>query len=285
MSIDFNTFKNCLESSKLLIDGGVQAREVAERHFRIFSCLSALDLQGPTLDVACGNALFYPAIKNYKPAMLPYAVTDLQERNIICEDQEVTCSKFECEKERLPLNDKSVNTILFCDVLEHLIVDPVWVVLEFNRVLKEGGHLIISTPNATHIRRVFEILQGFNSATEHHIKPTSIYQRHNREWTLREIATMLRICGFGEEIFSTHKELLGELESSFLEYARKIGLTKLEDEEFGPEIFFAAKKKEHKTLDSELSIDERWPDWLYTHYPNYRCRPKVFPIVIGDDYA
>lgn len=243
------------------------------------------NLSGPTLDVASGECVFFPVLKKYRPELLPYSVSELNPNQLSCEEMPIQSYKFHCEKDRLELPDRSVGTILFCDIIEHLIIDPVWSILEFNRILKDDGHLIISTPNASYIKRVFQILRGYNSATECHIKPTSIYQRHNREWTINELNTLMRICGFDSIEFSTHSFLLDELDKDFLKFAREYKVTELKDLEFGPEIFIIGKKCAHKTLDSDLTKDERWPVWLYTHYDNYRRRPEIFPIIIGKDYG
>lgn len=284
--IGLEEFKSIASASKLMLNGHPSELEFYDRHHRIFTCMFNMPLQGPTLDVGCGNGLFFKAIKLLKPEMLPYAVTDIITQDIVYDGSDkIECHIFECERTRIPLPDRSVGTILFCDVIEHLIVDPVWAILEFNRVLKDDGHIVISTPNACHIKRVFQILSGENSATENHIKPNSIYQRHNREWTIRDLLTILTLCGFKDFNYSTHSYMLSETEKSFLEFARNTSLTKKPELDFGPEIFFCGRKEKHLTLDSELSIDDRWPDWLYTHYANYRKRPKVFPVLIGEDYG
>ena len=50
----------------------------------------------------------------------------------------------------LPYKDESFDVINFTDILEHLF-DPLLGLMEANRVLKEGGHLILDTPNQNFI--------------------------------------------------------------------------------------------------------------------------------------
>ena len=281
----FDDYKSNLSAYELLLNQKLIHNEAIERHYRILSCLMTFEIEGPTLDIASGNAIFYPSLHKYKPSMLPYSVTDMVKKEILYSNQKIECFEFECEKTLLPLEDCSQGCVMFCDIIEHLLVDPVWAILEFNRVLRIGGKIVISTPNACHIKRVYQVLQGHNSATENHIKPTSIYQRHNREWTLNELNTVLRLCGFSNSRYSTHPYLLSELEKKILELAKSANLTTLSELDFGPEIFFIAEKSEHKTLTTVTDLEERWPDWLYSHFANYRRRPEVFPIVLGKDYA
>src|SRR5262249_35454653 len=143
---------------------------------------------------------------------------------------------------RLPFADGSFRTLIFCDCLEHLIVDPVWTFLEFNRVLATGGHLIISTPNAAAISRVTSILNGLNPATENCLKPASIYQRHNREWTLEEVVKLVRCCGFAPRRFSTNSFLIMKHELELWDLFKQRRDTTESLDVFGPELFVVAEK-------------------------------------------
>jgi len=56
------------------------------------------------------------------------------------------------DQEKIPLDDNSVDFILCCDVIEHLEKDPMHMLFEFNRILKQDGLLFISTPNSCSAR-------------------------------------------------------------------------------------------------------------------------------------
>jgi len=175
--------------------------------------------------------------------------------------------------------------VMFCDCLEHLIVDPIWTLLEFNRVLRTGGQLIITTPNIAALYRAYAILKGETPATESEIKPCAIYQRHNREWTLTEISSVLGSCGFRNIRYSTNAEMLSDGDRNFVKKCEDMGAPTRPIEEYGPELFVVAEKCEHRTLSSNLSKEDRWPEWLYSAHDEYRKRPKTFPIVVDNDYA
>jgi SAM-dependent methyltransferase len=256
------------------------------RLYRIFANMvqSGIALHGPTLDVASAWGILYPCLRAYLPELLPYAVAEMTGSDFTIDGDAITCGIFECDKDRLPFDDESFRIVLFCDCLEHLIVDPVWSILEFNRVLEHGGHLVISTPNAAAVSRVAAILNGRNPASENVLKPMSIYQRHNREYTLREVSDLVRCCGFCPKRFSTSSFLLEKDELELLSALRRRSDAGYDIEVFGPELFVVAEKVAASTLASDLSLDERWPMWLYSPHAKYRRRPKVFPIVVSDDY-
>jgi SAM-dependent methyltransferase len=266
---------------KQYIDGNVP------RLHRVFCnmLLSDVSLTGPTLDVASGTGLLFPALRRFLPEMLPYHIAELQEQELGYDGERIPCVKFECEKDTLPHDDQTFGCVLFFDCLEHLLVDPFWTLLEFNRVLRPGGRLLIATPNATASFRMLNLLRGLTPTTETQYKPASLYQRHNREWTPGEIGAALDLLGFDDLRYSTNHQLLGDAEKQALRLLRREGFTSLPDSDFGPETFVVARKVEHKTLRCDLPKEERWPEFLYTGFDAYRRRPKVFPVVVGDDYS
>ncbi len=257
------------------------------RLYRIFKnmSLSGIEFRGPTLDIASGWGIMFPAFRSFMPNLLPYQIAEMRLTELSYDGDVISGCEFECDKDRLGFEDCTFGTILFLDCIEHLIVDPVWTLLECNRALALGGHLVISTPNAAATFRMLNILEGANPASESHIKPSSIYQRHNREWTLGEIVSVVKCCGFDCCSYSTNTEQLSESERELLGVADSLGLVRQPLDQFGPEIFVVARKIEHATLDSDLPQDRRWPEWLYTSVAAYRKRPTSFPIVVGDDYA
>src|SRR5579883_2318875 len=100
---------------------------------------------------------------------------------------------FDAERDRFPYDDGYFSTVLCCELLEHLAADPMWMMSEINRVLKMGGHLVLTTPNITSLRAIAGILQGFHPMLfPAYIRPRESGQadaRHNREYTPREVAS------------------------------------------------------------------------------------------------
>ncbi|MEM2122631.1 MAG: methyltransferase domain-containing protein [Candidatus Bathyarchaeia archaeon] len=85
-----------------------------------------------------------------------------------------------CDLERsiLPIEDRSVNTVLMLETLEHFSIDPMGAMAEINRILKYGGKLIISTPNAINIDALVKVLLGDNPQSEPYNGVDT--NRHNR---------------------------------------------------------------------------------------------------------
>jgi SAM-dependent methyltransferase len=94
-----------------------------------------------------------------------------------------------------PFPDGTFDTILFCEVLEHIVVDPLQCFSRLFRVLKPGGQLIITTPNAVRLINVAHMLAGRNFFARYH-PANGIYGRHNREFTLSELQALLPQFGF-----------------------------------------------------------------------------------------
>lgn len=295
-TVPFNPKKiaKCLYGSETYYNGSVDRKKFIDnsilRLYRVFTNIILAKqtikiIKGPVLDVSSGWGMMYPLFKKYFNDALPYDITELNGWDIVIDGQSIRCHKFECEKELLEVEDFHYGIITFIDCLEHLIVDPIWTLLEFNRVLHKGGFLMLATPNVSSACRVLSILSGNTPATESEIKPSSIYQRHNREWTPVEVKKALEVCGFGNFHFTTNHYLLKDDEKKILQCAADLKLLKQPIYYYGPEIFIVAEKVQHKTLNCNLPKEERWPEWLYTPFDNYRKRPSLFPIVWTDDYS
>ena len=79
--------------------------------------------------------------------------------------------------------------------------------IEINRILKLGGHLVLTTPNIASLRAVAGILQGFHPMLfPAYIRPREsgeVDARHNREYTASEIRALLEISGFEVTLLET----------------------------------------------------------------------------------
>lgn len=112
------------------------------------------------------------------------------------------CDYFDAESEPFPYEDNSFETVVCSEVIEHLTHDPAHVVTEINRVLKLGGKFVLTTPNITSSPALYRLLSGV------HPQVWSVYtgkdaDRHNREYTPREIVRLLEACGFADLTMQT----------------------------------------------------------------------------------
>jgi SAM-dependent methyltransferase len=103
-------------------------------------------------------------------------------------------SHFNIEVDPFPYEDKSLDCVLFCEILEHLLIDPDRAVGEMARIVRPGGFLVISTPNATRLTKLYFMALGRNVYDWY--SPYGPYGRHNREYTLSEVIELMGRHGF-----------------------------------------------------------------------------------------
>ena len=114
---------------------------------------------------------------------------------------------FDAERDRFPYPDGHFQTVLCCELLEHLATDPMHMIAEINRILAPGGWLVMSTPNITCLRSVHAVLHGYHPELfSAYIKPGpdgSVDPRHSREYAPREIALLVEAGGLQVDLLET----------------------------------------------------------------------------------
>jgi len=165
---------------------------------------------------------------------------------------------FDAERDPFPYPDGHFATVLCCEVLEHLAADPMHMLAEINRVLRSGGHLVLTTPNIASLRAIAAILQGYHPGLfAQYVRPrrdSPAEPRHHREYTPREIQQLLEAAGF---------EVVRLETGPFREQPR-------------PELIWVRHLLDRYRLSAELRDDgiyalgrkvsgvrRRYPEWLY----------------------
>lgn len=166
---------------------------------------------------------------------------------------------FNAETDPYPYPDEHFATVLCCELVEHLFQDPMFLMSEINRILKPGGHLVLTTPNIASLRGVEAILQGYHPGFFHaYIKPSAsgeVDARHNREYTPDEVHHLLTNSGFEVTLLETglfRDEPRPEqawIEHLLAHYQLPTGMR-------GDGIYAVGRKTG--------AVRERWPAWLYS---------------------
>lgn len=108
---------------------------------------------------------------------------------------------FNLETDRFPYEDGSLDLVLYCEIIEHLMHDPTHSLYEIHRVLKPGGHLVLSTPNPFRYTNYLRFLAGKNIYPP--FSGYGPYSRHNREFSSDELRLLLKQCNFEIETLIT----------------------------------------------------------------------------------
>jgi SAM-dependent methyltransferase len=115
---------------------------------------------------------------------------------------------FDAEKDIFPYPGEHFDTVLCCELIEHLPSDPMHMMAEINRILKPDGHLVLTTPNIVSARAISAILQGYHPGFfPAYIRPaepgSETEARHAREYAPREISYLFRDAGFDTVLLET----------------------------------------------------------------------------------
>lgn len=183
-------------------------------------------------------------------------------RSVTSEDgREFTCviDLFDAERDPFPYPAEHFSTVLCCELLEHLPSDPMHMMSEINRILKPGGHVVLTTPNIVSLRALAAALEGYHPGFfPAYLRPETLARgdsRHNREYAPREIHMLLMDSGFEVVLLET---------GPFREQPR-------------PELLWVERLLEQLSLDTTQRGDgiyavgrktgpvrERYPSWLYS---------------------
>ncbi|MGA8169354.1 MAG: glycosyltransferase [Methylocystis sp.] len=121
------------------------------------------------------------------------------------EDIELSVRGLNLETDRLPFEDGEFDLVVAMEILEHFAIDPGFVFREANRVLRDGGALLMTTPNLVSMQAIGRALNGVSPYSFGVYVPTNgAYGRHNREYTPHEVESLGRYGGF--ETLLVHTE-------------------------------------------------------------------------------
>lgn len=166
---------------------------------------------------------------------------------------------FDAEKDRFPYPDEYFATVLCCELIEHLSEDPLHALAEINRVLRMGGHLVLTTPNIASLRALAAVLQGYHPGFfPHYLRPAADgpqEARHSREYAPREVHDLLADAGFEVTLLETGP--FREKPEPELAWVRHLlERYRLETDLRGDGIYAVGRKTG--------PVRSRYPAWLYS---------------------
>jgi predicted SAM-dependent methyltransferase len=132
---------------------------------------------------------------------------------------------FDVERDRFPYEDGRFRTVLACEIIEHLVLDPMQMLLEIRRVLRPGGTLVLTTPNVTSLTSVSRILtqSGNPQVYSQYPNPEGEGREsetpHVREYAPQELREAVESAGF--EIISLETARVGAFDAEEIEVLLK----------------------------------------------------------------
>jgi glycosyltransferase involved in cell wall biosynthesis/SAM-dependent methyltransferase len=137
------------------------------------------------------------------PAGLTWQHT-IKSRDSSIADINITVCGLNVETTRLPFADDEFDLVIAMEILEHLTIDPSFMFSEANRVLRENGAFLVTTPNLVSLQAMSRALNGASPYTFGVFVPwNGVYGRHNREYTPVEVDALGRYAGFDTFILDT----------------------------------------------------------------------------------
>jgi SAM-dependent methyltransferase len=234
--------------------------------------LIPLDAGGRLLEIGAQPYFITLLIRHFRPALQWALVNYLggpvrevvqylqyQDFNRMRQQYDVKYYNCNIEVDSLSYENNSFDWVMCCEVLEHLTADPLKALLELKRVLKPGGHLILTTPNAARIENLIAFLEGRNIYDVY--SAYGPYGRHNREYTNHELHQLLKHCGFVNEITFTanvHDDIPGIIPYSTLDFMSKF----IERREYDLGQYLFTRWNNSVQIPSPKK-----PEWLYRSYP------------------
>jgi methionine biosynthesis protein MetW len=172
------------DADKAVVDPGERcelcARVLHEVEGRIEKVLGAVDDRAPVLlDVGCWDGEFTMRCASRLEASRVLGVEVYEEPAQAAVARGIEVARVDLETQRFPWPDESVDVIVCNQVLEHL--KNIWLPMtEMHRVLRPGGHAVLSVPNLASLHN--RVLLGLGR------QPTSIrvFGPHVRGYTWSE---------------------------------------------------------------------------------------------------
>src|SRR5579885_274416 len=166
---------------------------------------------------------------------------------------------FDAEKDRYPYPDGRFECVLACEIFEHMLHDPMHMLVEIHRVLEENGTLLLTTPNVASFTAVARVLEqsGNPQLYSKYADPRRAYAEteigHVREYTPPELREAIESAGFEMDNFFSEVIPGYGTESWVREFLERNGFSTAFR---GEQLYAIARKRGAKKI-------VRYPEFLY----------------------
>ncbi|CAL1240353.1 class I SAM-dependent methyltransferase [Candidatus Methylocalor cossyra] len=200
----------------------------------------------------------------------PYTEASLLAR--IPRHERISVQHFDAENTVFPYRDGEFDVVVCSELLEHLAIDPMFMLAEINRVTRPDGLLVLTTPNAASWASLRKVLEGKHPYTWSMYNGSST-DRHNREYTIDELDRLIANCGYQlvkSETFSASGQgfsLKEKVLSAWFSLPDTLrGKPGLNPSRRGETSLVVGRKVS--------AIQDRYPSWLYFD-PRPTARPSL----------
>ena len=157
--------------------------------------------------------------------------------------------------------DELFDAVIFTEILEHLLLQPNHAFEQIHRALKPGGIVVVTTPNAQYLMKVLSMLRGKNLYEKYNLG-LGAYGRHNREYLLSEVASLLKEHNFNvvhgelKNLAKPHLTAGEQRKYKFVEALTKLPFLKSRQEN----IFVVATKHGRSVCNEPASLFHHWTE-------------------------
>lgn len=183
------------------------------------------------------------ALIEHKMYHKPIEVAGIHTRNLTV--------SIDVESDIFPFADASFDFVACCEVIEHLDIDPMFMLAEINRICRPDGILLLTTPNSCSSRNLWKIVNGWRPHFYMQYARDRSPYRHNFEYDIHALVLLLNAAGFTIEHLETH-DVFAPTVPEAVDFITR---NQLPAEFRGDDIFIVARRSGN--------VRDRWPEGMY----------------------
>ena len=158
--------------------------------------------------------------------------------------------RVDLEYDEMPAPDGAFDWVLCCEVIEHMEIDPMFMMSEVNRVTRTEGGLLLTTPNIVSSQALTKMIYGFEPHFYMQYHPDRQYHRHNYEYSVHSVMQVLKASGYDGKIWTEDN-----FENGLSEVPNRLRQAGFNINHIGDNIITVAKKK--------TGVVDRHPPMMY----------------------